>query len=429
MASPEQNRTASLQTGPRASAFVLASAVVFALIVLATPAQAQTYSMLHSFTHGADGAFPIAGLTMDAAGNLYGTAYYGGSAPNCFYCGTVFKLAPKGSGWIFTTLYSFNGQDGALPGARVIFGPGGSLYGTTVYGGTGHCPGTVFSLRPQARACQTASCPWAETVLYNFCSNNPYDGWDANDIAFDPAGNLYGTTSQGGPTGHGVVYELTPSNGSWTETVIYGVPNGSGVPYSGVILDQTGNLYGTGYIGDSGTVYELTTPGWGYQLLHQFSIGDGFDPFGGLIFDKSGNLYGGTLCGGSSGEGTVYEMSPSNGAWTLTTLYNFTTGDPNYCGGPYASLVMDAAGNLYGTTHSGGAYKYGSVFKLTPSNGGWTYTSLHDFCAGGPPCSDGAYPFSNVVFDSKGNLYGTASQGGAYGSGEYEGGVVWKITP
>jgi len=262
-------------------------------------------------------------------------------------------------------------------------------------------------------------------VIYNF---NVNDGWDANDIVFDPVGNIYGTTAQGGAYGKGMVYKLTPSNGSWVESTLF-APNGLGSPASGVILDQAGNLYGTTYIGDSGTAYELTSPGWEFKVLHEFHGSDGVLPSYGLIFDSSGNLYGATLAGGANDAGTVYELTPSNGSWTLTTLYSFTGGAS---GGYYvgsASLTMDAAGNLYGTKPSDGAYGYGSVFKLSPSNGGWTYTSLHDFCAGGWPCSDGAMPWSTVVFDSKGNLYGTAYYGGAncrVGDGC---GVVWEITP
>jgi uncharacterized repeat protein (TIGR03803 family) len=417
MTNAKQNRFGNLGACGLASVQLL-----LAVFALAVAVQAQTFTVLHGFSGTNDGSFPVAGLTIDGGGNLYGTAYFGGSGYDG--PGTVFKLSPKGSGWIFAKLYGFHGaNDGGNPGSRVIFGPNGSLYGTTVFGGTGGV-GTVYSLRPAAGACLTALCPWSETVLYNFVQ---YTGWDANDIVFDSAGNLYGTTSQGGPN-DGIVYELAPNNGTWVETTL-NTMKGVGPPMSGVILDQAGNLYGTTYIGDGGTVYELTNPNWNLQRLHLFTYADGSDPFGALIFDKSGNLYGGTLCGGANGEGTIYELSPSNGGWTLTTLYNFTKGDQNYCGGPYGSLVMDASGALYGTTHSGGAYEMGSVFKLAPSQGGWVYTSLHDFCAGGGSCSDGCYPFGNVTFDSKGNLYGTASACGPNGQGEYSGGVVWEITP
>jgi uncharacterized repeat protein (TIGR03803 family) len=390
---------------------IAAYALALLMIVLATQLHAQTFTVLHNFAGGQDGANPQAGLTMDGGGNLYGTSYYGGNQEGVEGNGTVFKLAHKGSGWTFTPLYVFQGgADGGHPDARVTVGPGGLLYGTTVYGGTGQSPaGTVFNLRPPARACTAALCPWTETVIHSFNIN--FDGTDARDVIFDSAGNLYGTTSQGGYNGIGAVYELTPSGGSWTENILFNYFGGSGETSAGVILDPDGNLYGTTYQ----DVYELTAPGWDWQVLHQIS-----GNFSGLIRDEAGSLYGGTITG------TIFEMSPSNGGWSFNTLYNLSGGGP----GAGADLTMDAACNLYGTTYSGGAYGSGSVFKLTPSSGGWTYTSLHDFCAAGYPCLDGCYPESNVVLDTKGNLYGTASACGPYGDGGgYSYGLVWEITP
>ena len=417
-----------MRSKPTALAWSLALGITVALTILVSqPAPAQTYSVLHSFTGDADGAYPMAGLTIDAAGNLYGTAYFGGyEGSGCTACGTVFKLSRKGSGWIFDSLHNFqDAPDGRGPCGRLTFGPDGTLYGATSWGGV-NGGGSAFNIKPQARACLTALCPWTLTVIHSFAGVNgevPY-----GDVAFDAAGNLYGTTTEGG-RGNGNAYELSPSNGSWTETNLNIFQDGS-TPYSGVILDHAGNVYGTSYYADSGFIYELSPPGWQFQQLHRFDGGDGFDPLGGLIFDSDGNLYGGTLLGGSHDYGTIYELSPSNGGWTLTTLYNFTQGNSNTGGGPWSSLIMDAAGDLYGTTYSGGIYGYGSVFKLTHSSGGWTYTSLHDFCTGGYPCADGAYPYSNVVFDKKGNLYGTASKGGACPSGDQDScGVVWMITP
>jgi uncharacterized repeat protein (TIGR03803 family) len=261
-------------------------------------------------------------------------------------------------------------------------------------------------------------------VLFNF-NGGASGNYPVGDLIFDKAGNLYGVTEEGG-AGSGVAYELTPAPGSWTQTILSDFRD-AGIPFSGLTFDHAGNLYGTTYVGDGGTVYELQYPDWPLQILHSFDYYDGSNPFGGVIFDSSGNLYGGTLCGGADHDGTIFEMSPSGSGWTFNTLYNFSNG-ANECGGPYAPLSMDASGNLYGTTYSGGAYLYGSIFKLTPSNDGWTLTDLHDFCASGPPCSDGAYPYSNVIFDSQGNLYGTASQGGT-GCRSGQCGVVWEITP
>ncbi len=395
--------------------------MLVATVVVTPAAQAQTYTILHSFTEGADGSRPVAGLTMDTAGNLYGTAS-AGPFDGFSCCGTVFKLTHMPAGWMFAPLYGFpqGFQGGADPIGKVVFGPDGGLYGTTP-NGIDPVFGTVFKLTPPPRPCHSVQCPWTETVLFRF---NRFQGFGTNNIVFDQAGNIYGTTDEGSHT----VYKLTPNGGSWTETILHTLSGGA-APSEGVILDSAGNLYGNAYIPTSGMVYELTNPGGQFQVLHRFNgPTDGFDPQGGLIFDSAGNLYGGALCGGANGEGTVYRMSPSQGSWTLTVLYNFAQGDPNYCGGPYGQLFMDAAGNLYGTTHSGGAYQFGSVFKLTPSGSGWAYTSLHDFCSGGYPCADGGYPFGNVVMDGAGNLYGTASIGGAHSHG-VNNGVVWEITP
>ena len=193
-----------------AATAALAMAIGFALIfTLAQSAQAQTYQVIYNFTGGQDGAYPEAGLT-ERGGKLYGTAYQGGS----FNRGTVFKLAPNGSGWVFSTLYSFTGHaDGSAPIARVVFGRDGTLYGTTEFGGhnCGVGCGTVFHLRPPATFCRTVLCPWTETVLYQFSGFGDGANPGYGDLTFDQAGNIYGTTFFGGVNAQGVVYELTPS--------------------------------------------------------------------------------------------------------------------------------------------------------------------------------------------------------------------------
>ena len=417
MAKPRQLR--NLIFNLSLSSALTALAIAFLLIVVATqPAQAQTFHVIHNFTGGQDGATPTAGVTLDTAGNLYGTASYGGVG-----YGTVYKLTHKGT---FNPLFAFNYNDGAYPLARVIFGPNGTLYGTTNLGGLG--VGTVFNLRPAARACTTALCPWTETVLYSFEGHPDGAGPDYGDLIFDQAGNIYGTTTAGGtPQNVGTVYELTPkSGGGYAEMPIYSFSVSDGAtPYNGAIFDNAGNLYSTtgyGGLSNSGTVFELmyvVASGWTESLLYSFRNGsDGGVPYAGLIFDPSGNLYGATSAYGTGGGGTVFELSPP-GTWTtLTVLYSFT-GTAGHTCGPWGTLVMKG-GNLYGTTYCDGANGFGSVFELTPSGPPWTYTSLHDFTGG----SDGAYPISNVVFDASGNLYGTASDGGAYNFG-----VVWEITP
>ena len=422
---------------PACTRLVLSTLFLIALAVVATqPAHAQTFQVLHNFTGGEDGAEPNAGVTLDPAGNLYGTASAGGFGGNvaCVEnggCGTVYQLKKAGSGWTFNTLYSFNGGgDGYFPAASVIFGPDGSLYSTTVGGGASNncfssgC-GTVFKLQPPATACKTSACPWQKALLYSFQSGtdgaNPY----LAGVIFDTAGNIYGTTFEGGFSNWGTVYELARSDSGWTESVLYafGLAISDGIgPASGVVFDSAGNLYSTtpsGGLGGNGTVFQLARSGsgWKKDTLYNFQNGsDGASPFPGLIFDPLGNLYGATGSGGSGGSGTVFKLTPANGNWTFSLVYTFAGGAD--CG-PVRSLVMDGAGNLYGTTVCDGANGIGNVFELTPSGGSWTYKDLHDFAV-----SDGAYPFSNVVIDAQGNVYGTASEAGADG-----GGVVWEITP
>jgi uncharacterized repeat protein (TIGR03803 family) len=418
---------------------LLATLLLFTLMhANSQSVQAQTFTVIHNFTGGKSGAQPN-GLTIDRDGNLYGTTVYGGTTgPNCAPkgCGTVFKLKRSGTGWVSTPLYTFiGGSDGVAPAGRVIFGPDGSLYGTTLQGGEGNCQylggpytgcGTVFKLRPPARACKTAPCDWTETVLYRFTGGVDGGISSYGDLVFDQAGNIYGTTISGGSGNGGTVYELTPSHGDCTESTLYSFTEGAdgGTPFGSVIFDSAGNLYGTTSYGgknDLGTVFQLAPSGsgWAETVLYNFKNGDdGSYPFAGLIFDGFGNLYGSTISGGTGGGGTIFTLTPSNGHWTLTTIHSFTG-----IGGPAANLLMDVTGNLYGTTVIDGVHEYGSVFKLTHSNGGWAYNSFHDFTFG----SDGAYPESNVVFDANGNLYGTASSGGAgcwYGCG-----VVWEIMP
>jgi uncharacterized repeat protein (TIGR03803 family) len=422
------------------SARPLAVTVFVLTVILTQSAQAQTFTIIHQFSGGADGASPESGLTMDAVGNLYGTTQSGGST-NCPQaqgglpgCGVVFQLSNLRSGWVFTPIHSFTGTlqgDGANPAnAVLVVGPDGSLYGTT-YGGGAVSPrlcipgcGTVFKLTPiSARG-------WVETVLYSFrgVSDGRHPG---SDVVFDRAGNLYGTTLGGGVYNHGTVYELSPSRGGWTESVPYSFMGGyDGYdPSGGVTFDQIGDLYGVTFEGGGagcggygcGTVYQLTPSesGWTENILYSFPGGGGTSlPGGDLIFDRLGNLYGITAVG------TPFMLTPSGGGWNFTVLY-----DQDFeAGAAGQGLTMDAAGNLYGTTWVGGIGDCtdgcGTVFKLTPVSGGWTYTLLHNFAG----LDDGARPVSTVLVDAHGNLYGTAS---ARGTGPCSDGcgVVWEITP
>jgi len=397
--------------------------VLVLIVVLSQSAQAQTFKVIYNFTRGQDGYSPSS-LAIDKRGNLYGTTLAGGSYTE----GAVFKLTRSGSSWLFSNLYSFQaGNDGALPMARPVIGPNGSLYGTTELGGTGPCYsgmyrvgcGTVFNLQPPLRAPISVFASWVKTTLYSFPGD--YGQWPTTDVTVDPAGNVYGTMTTGG--GLGNVYELMPSGGGWLWSRLYSFPGGQNgsTPESGVTLDPAGNVYGTTLSGGNsgcGTVYEISPsgPGRTYQVLHSFSGSDGSDPIGDLIRDTAGNLYGTTVGGCDGYDGTVFELSPSGAGWTFTVLYQFT--EPYQ--GSAATLAMDPAGNLYGTTTVGsGNDPYGSVFKLAPSGNGWTYTTLYTFTGK----SDGGGPTS-VVLDSMGNIFGTAGSGGASGNG-----VVFEITP
>lgn len=407
MSRPQQDlETLQTKFNSISPAATTVAAFLFALtLILATPstAHAQTFQVIHSFT-GPDGYGPFAGLTMDSSGDLYGTTGTGGTG-NCmpgYGCGTAFKLTRNGSGWSFATIYDFQPTpDGEFPESRMVLRPDGSLYGTTASGGTGGCLqygcGIVFKLTP-------ASGSWTESILLEFNFQN--GAYPSGRLAFDAAGNLYGTTGGGGTgyeqcsggcLGDGVVYKLSLGDNPPTETVLHNFYAGDSVdgigPGGGVIFDHAGNLYGT-TTSDSlpsaiGTVFRLSPsgPNWVETIFYFFPGGaDGAMPLGGVILDEAGNLYGTTCCNAlDSGPGSVFELAHSDGNWVHSVLFDFPNSCPKQsCGieGPYSGLTMDDAGNLYGTTYADGAYGMGSVFKLTHSANGWTYTSLHDFTGG-----------------------------------------------
>jgi uncharacterized repeat protein (TIGR03803 family) len=275
-------------------------------------------------------------------------------------------------------------------------------------------------------------------VLYRFTGQG--DGANPQgDFVLDQAGNIYGTTLLGGSTtcfygGCGVIYQLTPSGGAWTQTVLYSPQlDGPGyAPTGGVILDGAGNLYGVFGAGGqdlSGAVYELSRSGsnWTEQTLYLFTGGyDGGRPVGGLIFDSTGDLYGTTTSGGDpvNANGTAFELSPVAGGWNFNAFYLFCCYTIVQ---PADKLRIDSAGNLYGTTVANGNYNDGTVYRLSYSSSGWTSTSLHNFDG-----NDGSGPMSIVVSDANGDFYGTAAWGGSSGTGctgGYGGGVIWEITP
>ena len=449
-----------MKPGNQAAHLASIALTLLAAAGFCTGAAAQTLTTLYSFTGSPDGARPSAGLTVDAAGNFYGTTQSGG-ASGCgpFGCGTVFKLTPSGSGaYSETVIYRFaSGSDGANPYAGLIADAPGNLYGTTLTGGGGTCLGvsgcgTVFKLTPNG------SGAYGESVLYAFPSFDSTDGavpWGG--LISDATGSLYGTTGEGSfcPSTCGTVIKLTPNgNGTYGHSVLYrfaGASDGAN-PNAGVVSDSMGNLYGTTFYGGGGgscvggftanggcgTVYKLTPNGNGTYtetVLYGFTGGsDGANPFAGLISDAMGNLYGttqyggGGSCFGGHGCGTVFRLTPNgNGTYTEAVLYRFTGGADG--SNPPAGLISDAMGNLYGTTQYGGGssnciggFGCGTVFKLTPiGSGTYAETVLYRFTGG----TDGSGPLASLFADGMGNLYGTTAQQNGPGSGT---GTVFKLS-
>ncbi len=474
--------------------------VIFAVAAIGGTALASTEKVIHSFSYPEDGEFPIGSLIFDAHGNLYGATYQGGA----HNLGTVFELTPTAAGWTQKLLHTFNGADGEYPAiASLVMDSAGNLYGATQEGGNNACSGgcgVIFELKPVAGG-------WSESVIYSF--KGGADGAIPSGVILDSAGNLYGATGFGGDTlacsgGCGVIFELKPVSGGWTESVIHTFKSGTGSP--GVILDGSGNLYSTtgGGAYGFGAVFELVrSTGWTEQILYSFQGGPNdtayphglltFDAagnlfgatgiggifelspvsggwsesvlfafpipqqqqnipgglvldgagnifgttydqgvfelthgssgwtettlrptkayMGGLIFDGAGNLYGADGLGATNTSlGTVFKLTFASSTWTSTTIYNF----PNGCSqNPIGGLIFDTAGNLYGTALNSGDFSWGTVFELIPSGSRWIQKALYDFRGG----NDGAHPFGSLVFDGSGNLYGATAQGGPYGGG------------
>jgi uncharacterized repeat protein (TIGR03803 family) len=404
---------------------------VFTLTLLASRSwAAHREEVLHSFNNE-NGANPYASVIFGVAGNLYGTTFGGGE----YGYGTAFELRPKaGGGWTEKLLHTFNfdGRDGYFPRAGLVIDAAGNLYGATLGGGS-YNAGTVFELTPKADG------HWTEKLVHSFNINGREGLSVYASLIFDASGNLYGTTVYGGSgscndgnggLGCGVVFELTPNaSGLWSEKVLYNFKNNgrdARYPVAGLTFDAVGNLYSTTEAGgtqDFGGLFELTPKaagGWTEKVLHSFSeLGrDGNSPLAGLIVDAAGNLYGTTFGGGAYGWGTVFEMSPgAGGGWKLKVLHTF----PPSNGGPSAGLIFDASGNLYSTTNYGGAFGYGTVFEMTANaDGGWTAKVLHSFNDNG---KQGIEP-AGLIIDAAGNLYGTTYLGGADNYG-----TVFEITP
>jgi uncharacterized repeat protein (TIGR03803 family) len=400
---------------------------VLCFLLLPFSVQAQhNFRVLHAFGSGNDGAGVYGSVILDAQGNVYGTTA-GGGAYGDF--GTVFRLTPENNGrWKETLLHSFHSQDGGA-GAQggLVLGHDSTLYGTTQSFGE-YNAGTTFQLTPQEGG-------WTFRVIHQFGGPGDYACCPWGSLIVDPKGNLYGTSY--------AAFELSPGAGKWTETQLHDFngKNGDGLgPLAGPIRDIAGNLYGTTNLGGGGDcgggcgiAWELSPPagsqdagqqGWTEHILHAFGVtgGDGaFPNLGQLAIDAQGNLYGTTGSGGPLRAGTVFELAPPpsgiSGEWKETILHGFGEDQNGYL--PEGGVIFDNSGNLYGTTGTGGA-GCGVVFKLSlQNNDTWKYTLLHTFHQ-----SDGCAPDANLTFGPDGKLYGTTSIGGAYG-----GGVVFQLTP
>jgi uncharacterized repeat protein (TIGR03803 family) len=408
----------------------LAAMITMALLLtVATQAHAaEVVTLLHSFSGGNDGAFPYAGLTADAAGNLYGTSQIAGANG----LGNVFQLSPiTGGGWRFSEIYEFTGGgDGGSPLGSLIFDEAGDAYGTAAGGGAQGL-GDVFKLtRPKGRQ---AGAKWEEKVLYSFQGGT--DGAiPFGNVLFDAAGNLYGTTSVGGHshigclTGCGTIYELSAaSDGRWHERVLHRFIDAFGEgaePRTGLVSDAAGNLYGTTFSGGNnsvgacntvttlgcGTVFELIPSSTGHRhlkTLRDFNGTDGARPRAGVTLNGTSTLYGATTSGGTNNAGTVFSFTNESGVWKPGNVYSF-----NGTNGlaPFGNLALDTAGNLYGATYQGGANNWGAIFQLMPSGKGWTEHVLYNFVVSGKRF--GASPSDGVFIDADGGLYLTTSQGG-----------------
>jgi uncharacterized repeat protein (TIGR03803 family) len=333
-----------------------------------------TETVLYSFS-GPDGNSPDSSLILDSAGNLYGTTAGGGA----YSGGVAFELTPSSTlPWTETALHNFgNGTDGSDPQSELVFDSVGNLYGSTQFGGASggfENGGTVYRLSP-------GSAGWTETVLYSFplSYSGPDGDLPAGTVVIDRAGNLYGVTQAGGFYGYGTVYELTPSSdGTYKERIIHSFNLTSGsLPDATLVFDTAGNLYGTTMFGGDqslcqpsgcGTVFRLQRnpdKTWSETVLRALKKEDGWCAVGPVAFDSTGNLYAAAQCGGAAAWGSVFELMPSATVpWSERVVHSFTN-DPDGAS-PYAGVIVDASGHLFGTTIKGGSANSGTVFEIAP---------------------------------------------------------------
>lgn len=394
---------------------------------------ASSEIVIHSFSGPPLGELPEANPIVDSSGRLYGTTSNGGTSGSCGSgCGTIYQLAPGAHGtWKETTLWSFDLTHGAYPGYPLVSDSAGNFFGTTQVGGINGGQGVAYGLFHGTHGRHLRD-------LHDFLGNR--DGQQPrSSLTFDKIGNLYGTTvagGSGGSGGGGTVYELIPSGHKWSEKILYRFSpygsNGSN-PQARVIFGRDGSLYGTTSYGGSsscpsgcGVVFTLRPAGkgrWTESALHAFNGSDGCTSVAGLAADRAGNFFGSTNLGGpgfptcEGGCGTLFELTHgSRGHWSFAVIHNFTTSSG--CGG-VGNMVLDAAGNLYGTAVIGGSGG-GVVFKVAPMpNKHWKYTVLHTFTN----TPDGWEP-TGLIMAANGTLYGATGGGGALGLG-----AIFEVTP
>jgi uncharacterized repeat protein (TIGR03803 family) len=399
-----------IRTGAATAIFVLSLATL----------SAATTDVIFSFA-GNDGEYADTDLETDYAGNIYGTTVLGGD----FGSGTVFQLSPTPNGWVHTVLYSFTGgADGGEPYKGVSLDRAGNLYGTAVTGGSGSCEGGCGVVYKLTKSGGT----WTQTVIHAFTGGDDGSGPGAR-VTVDRSGDVYGMAPTGGANGLGTIYKIHQRpHGTPTFNVIHTFTGGAdgSTGSAGRMILRHGRLFGaatTGGMYGSGIIFELTPTDvgeWDLRPVYSFrGQPDGSFPYGAILFDGSGNVYGTTYYGGTNGIGAVYKLSTRpTGEWGEEIIYSFQDGtDGN---SPISNLVFDAAGNLYGTTSEGGAGS-GVIFKLSPVGGGqWIESVVHSFQ--GPP--DGSFAYNGMVVDRFGNFYGATVHGGMNDDGS-----VYKFTP
>lgn len=437
MKNPAQASSVIVGASLRRAAFI--GTIVCSLVMLQTQfVHAQTFTVIHTF-NVVDGLFPYAGPTLDAQGKLYGVTSNGGNL-NCdgggpAGCGVVFQLKEVHSNWIFSLLHEFGNSFLPTYPSQITIGPNGIPYGAELEGGS-FSQGTLYSLLPPLNATIAVNSPWTYNLIYTFGNGN--DGTYPHKIIFDTAGNIFGVTGRGGTSNDGTVYELSRSGQSWTENILYNFAGGAdGYLPKEVVFDDSGDLYGVTEQGGNpgcspfqgcGTIFKMTRSesGWTKTILHAFDQNTEGGYPSPLLRDSSGNLFGVTSQNGPNNFGVIWELSPSNGSWVFNVLYSFTQ-QSVALQGPFAP-IMDAGGALYGVNNTGGVNNCGGnflepcgdIYKLTPSQGSWTYTDVHDFDLG----DGGCLPVGPLALDDAGHFYGVTRTCGGGGAG-----VVYEFTP